>query len=89
MPSKEHISDYSDGPNVHLAIVGFRPAELGGHVQRTAKRERIRLVFAVVRSEAKISKLDDDLPIFSLFTEKVLRLEVAVHDILQVHVVEG
>lgn len=39
--------------------------------------------------KAEISQFDHDVAILSLFTQKVLRLEVSVHDAKVVHVVAG
>ena len=42
-----------------------------------------------VRSETKVGQLDLNVPIFILLGEQILRLQVSMHNVQAMHVVEG
>ena len=87
--SKKGESDHACGPDVHLVVILYLIAKFGGHVQRRSQRKGLRLRWIKVGGEAKVSQFDHDFPSIIPFTEQVLRLQVPVHDVQLVHVVEG
>lgn len=86
---KQHVSEDSCRPHVNLAVIGLLRAEFWCHVERAAELEGLGLIGVELGREAEVCQLDHDLAIVVRFTEQVLWLHVAVHDVEAVHVVES
>ena len=71
-------------------VILFLFAELWCHTKWTAERESLLVSFRVVLGcEAEVSQFDDDLAIIFLLAKQVFWLQIAMHNVLAVHVVES
>ncbi|GIX65410.1 ABC transporter ATP-binding protein, putative [Babesia caballi] len=85
--AQQNVQDHADGPDVALVVV-HALEHLGRNVVRRADLLLHLGVDVAVRREAKVN--DPDVGVDGLGLEQqVLRLEVAVHDVLPVHVVDA
>lgn len=91
--SQENISDDSCSPAIDLIIVRLLFDQLGSHVHGASKGKSLLVIWVVFRRESKICQLDVDLVIVHiigvLLAQKILRLQISMHDVLLVHEVEG
>lgn len=71
-------------------VILFLFAELWCHTKWTTELESLLVSFRVVLGrEAEVSQFDDDLAIIFLLAKQVFWLQIAMHNVLAVHVVES
>ena len=83
--------DDTDGPHIDFVVVLDLLHQLGRHVKRTTEGQVLHLVWLKPRGESKIGQFDRKViavAVSVLLNQNVLRLQVTVHDVLQVHAVE-
>ena len=93
---QQHVGDHADTPNIDLLVVSrlhllilANPYDLRCHVEWTAQNEVEALLRIKEAREAKISNLNTQVIDVLRLEEDVLWLEIAMCDVLAVHVVDS
>ena len=83
----------ANGPDIDLVVVGGLCTELGSHVEGAAEGQCLLLVLIVLRCKTKIGQLDPNIFIIHVIgiflAQDIFRLQISVHDVFLVHVVQS
>ena len=80
-------------PAINLIVVRLLFDQLRSHIHGAAEGEGLLVIRVIFRRKSKICQLHINLIVVDvisvLLAQKILRLEISVHDVLLVHEVEG
>ena len=86
LATKHHLEQNSAGPHIHrlakLVVLGYY---FGGHLARSSAEDIQLFVARHGNRKAEVNNLD--IPLF--IQDNILKLDVAMHNILGVHVLDG